>query len=147
MRHGQAVAIREAAHAAGQQAETRDVAFLGRLEQQLHADADAEQRLAQAADRVDEARATQARHAIGSRADAGQDDMRCGAQRLRVRGEIRVDAESLDRVTQRRNVGAAAVDDRQPYHSVPFVLGSSVSVTRNAWRSARPTPLKQASIM
>ena len=98
MRHRQAVAIGEAVYASGQQAEARDVALLGGFEQQLHADTDAEQGLTQAADCVDQARAAQTLHAVGGSTDAGQDDV-CGrTQRLRVRRDLRVDAEPLDRV-------------------------------------------------
>src|SRR5688572_31652813 len=47
VRHRQTVAVGEAADAARKQAETSDIAFFGRLEQQLHADADAQQWLPQ----------------------------------------------------------------------------------------------------
>src|SRR5688572_20190297 len=147
VRHRQAVAVGEAADASRKQAETRDVAFLGRFEQQLHADANAEQWLAQVADRPGQVRVAQPFHAIGRSADARQDHVRGRSQRCRVGGDLRVDAKPLDREAQGRDVGSAAVDDRQPYHNIPFVLGSCVSVMRMAWRSARPTPLKHASIM
>ena len=131
----------------GKQAETRDVAFLGRFEQQLHADADAEQRLPQL--RIVSTSPALSSRAMQSAAAPTPGRITCVAARTRRASVVRsdVDAEPLDREAQGRDVGTAAVDDRQPHHNVPFVLGSSVSVTRIAWRSARPTPLKQASIM
>ena len=57
-------------------------------------------------------------------------------------------AEPREREAQRGEVGAAAVDDDDVgAHSTPLVVGSSSPSRRNAMRSARPTPLKQASTM
>src|SRR5688572_15767041 len=147
VRHRQALAVGEAADASRKQAETRDVAFLGRFEQQLHADADTQQGLPQVTDRPRQISVAQPLHAISRGADAGKNHVRGCSQRRRVGRDLRLDAEPLDREAQGRDIGTAAVDDRQPYHNIPFVLGSSVSVMRIAWRNARPTPLKQASIM
>src|SRR5690606_11846753 len=57
------------------------------------------------------------------------------------------DAESLERVAHRTEVGAAGIDQRQPHHNTPLVLGNWSPSRRIACRSARATTLKQASTL
>ena len=86
-----------------------------RVEQQLHAEADAEHRLRQLRQRPRRGR-LRCRRCMASRggADAGQDDTR-GARGSRSASVVtsRARAEPLQRELQRGEVGAAAVDDRR----------------------------------
>jgi hypothetical protein len=146
--HGQILCIRKLPHASRQQPEAFHIAFLRRFEQQLHADADAENGLLERANRIHQPNALQPAHAVSRRTHAWQQHMAGRSHDRGIRGQLGFDAQTFHGVTQRCDVGAATIDDGQPRaHSVPFVLGSSVSVIRKAWRSVRPTPLKQASIM
>src|SRR5688500_5848373 len=148
VRNGKMVAIWKSPYTPGKQAEARHIAFFRRLEHQLHADANTEQRLFERANRLDQARTLQATHAIRRGADARKQHMARRLKPRRIGREVGFDAEPLNGELKRCDVRAAAVDDGQASHqSVPFVLGSSVSVMRNACRSVRPTPLKHASIM
>ena len=60
------------------------MAFIGGIEQQLHAETDAEHRLPQAGDHLGQAVGAQSMHGIAGGADAGQDDVRGGAGSGRV---------------------------------------------------------------
>ena len=95
-----------------------------------------------------ESGAAQARHGVVRRAHARQQHARRALDDAVIGGDHRVGAEARERRAQRGDVGAAAVDDDDAgAHRTPLVDGSSSPSRRNAWRSARPTPLKQASIM
>ncbi len=66
--------------------ETFCVAFFGAIEQQLHADANAEHGLLERGDHFDEARVAQPLHGIRGHADAGQDHPLGVAHDLRIGG-------------------------------------------------------------
>src|SRR6185437_2897863 len=115
------------------------------LEQQLHPEADAEHRLAQGRQQLREPGALQPLHRICRRSHAGQQDAGGGCYHACIGAHDGLGAQPLERELQRGEIGAAAVDDHGFGHNTPFVLGSSRLSRRSAWRSARPTPLKQAS--
>ena len=71
VRHGDAGGVRQQSHAAGDHAERLGRALRGALEQHLHAEADAQHGLGEAAHAIDEALGLQAPHALGGGADAG----------------------------------------------------------------------------
>jgi len=73
VRNANARRRRHPSNPAGQHAQTLDSALVGGLEQQLHAQADAQQRLLQAAQQPNQAEAVQLLHRRTSGADAGQD--------------------------------------------------------------------------
>ena len=131
----------------GEYAETIRIAFFRALEQQLHPEADAQHRLSQRRQQLGDVVVAQAGHGVRGRSDAGQDDTRRGFDFSGVGRYVGFRTESLERELQRGEIGAAAVDDHGVHYSTPLVVGSSLLSRRNAWRSARPTPLKQASIM
>ncbi len=143
-------ALRRSGAPAGNQAEAFGVALLRMLEQQLHAEADAEHRLAsaRAARRPDPARAAAPCRGRPRRRRAGSP---CRRARIVAasRGQRGVHAQPLQahsapsRYWCRRH----RRDDRRVIHSTPLVLGSSLPSRAIAWRSVRPTTLKQASIM
>ena len=120
VRHRELGPAREARHALGNHAEAFGVvavvAFLAACEQQLHAEADAEHGLGELRDQVDEVECTQAGHGVGRRADARQDHASRGAQFGRVGGQVRRGPEPFQREPQRRDVGAAVVDDGDVAH-------------------------------
>jgi hypothetical protein len=143
----------EPAHATRQQAETGDLAFFGRFEQQLHADADAEQRrFARAQGDIEPAFAQQ-RHRRRGGADAGQDDALGIAEFGGIAHQPRRGADPAQRNHHRTEVGTAGVDQGEiaavgsDAHNAPLVLGSASPSRRIDWRSARATALKQASIL
>ena len=111
VRHRQAHAVGEPRDARRDDAETGRVAFLAGLEQQLHAETDAEHGLAQRADHVDEAERPQACHGVRGRTDPRQDHARCAKQGVGVPRELRTRAETVERESQRGDVGTAVVDD------------------------------------
>ncbi len=147
VRHGDARRLGQARDAAGDQAERGGVALLRPLEQQLLAEAEADGRLGEPADDVDEPARAQLAHALLGGADAGQDDAVGRADHGRVGRQLRAHAEPLEREAHRGDVGAAAVDD-DGHQSTPFELGISEPAPRaTAGRRARPKPLKSASTM
>ena len=79
-------------------------AFGGSLEQQLHAEADAQHRLPQHRQHLVETGRTQPAHRIAGRADAGQQHARRRGDRRRVGADRRAGAEPLERELQRREV-------------------------------------------
>src|SRR4051794_34528162 len=124
--------------------------MLGRgLEQQLHAEADAQQRHA-GGDALDqllaEAAGLEVAHRLRKRADAGQHDRGGVADVGRDHG---LRAHVRQRLLHAAAVAHAVVGDRDHEFSVPFVDGTPVSSgsIETAARSARANALKQASIM
>ena len=90
---------------------------LGRcIEKQLHAEADAEQRLLEPANYAVEAEFPKLVHTVSRRADTGQDQPAGGPDGSRVRGQFAVGTEPLQRKLQRSDVRAAAVDDGDCRH-------------------------------
>src|SRR5215208_807695 len=144
----------ERRHLAGQQAEPQSALVLrGGLEQQLHAEADAEHRRATArafADHLVETLRPQPSHRLGKRPHAGDHD-RVGRADLVVVGSAPdVGADVLERLLDGAAVAHPVVDERDGAHvSVPLVDGipDSEGSTATATRSARANALKQASIM
>ncbi len=117
--------------------------------QQLHPQANAKEWPSQFLDALDQSGGTQSRHGVAGRTDSGQHDPTCEANLGRIGAHQAAGAEPIEGVAERSKIGAAAVDDQDfcLAHSTPFVLGSSRPSRRSAGRKARPTPLKQASIM
>src|SRR5690606_28492200 len=134
-------------HAARQQAEAWRVVLFGVLEQQLHAHADAQQGLLQAAQHVDQAECVQASHDRRRSRDPGQDHAVGGLDGVDVGTEYWIDAQPLQRAAHRADVGAARIDQDQAHQSTPLVLGSSAPSRRTAMRRARAKALKQASTL
>jgi hypothetical protein len=62
----------------------------------VHAETDAEDRLGQPGDDAGQARPFEPLHAIGRRADAGQDDVTGSADGGRVRGTNAVGSETIE---------------------------------------------------
>ena len=83
-------------------------------------------------------------------ADTRQDDAIRATDKVRIFCQRCSDAESFECVSERRDVGTAAVYDcnvTTGHANTPLVEGSSLPSWRIAWRNARPTDLKQASTM
>ena len=121
--------------------------LFGTVEQQLHAQADAEQRHLQVAQRLDQSLRMQARHAVRGGADAGQDHPTDALQPLRIAHQAHLHAQPLQRIADRAKVGPTRIDQRNLRHSAPLVLGNAVPWRGKAWRSARASALKQASTL
>ncbi len=134
-------------HGAGQDAEAFGRAFLRSSKQQLHAEADSQHGLRELRQEDCNRAAAQPLHRILRRADPRQHHARRGFDDSRVGADLSPGAESLECKLQRGEVGAAAVNDDRFHYSTPLVLGSSSPSRRMPWRSARPTLLKQPSIM
>jgi hypothetical protein len=117
---GKSARAGKARDALGDQAEALGVAalvaFFAAREQHLHAEADAQHRLGQLRHQLVEPERAQAAHRIGGRADTGQDHPPCRAQLGGIGRQVRRRAEPLERIAQRRDVGAAVVDDRDVAH-------------------------------
>ena len=147
----------ERPHLAGDQPEPLRAVVLGRgLEQELHAEAAAEQRNAAARQLVEqlvEATGAQQLHSRGERADTGQDQAVGAPQRVVIGAQDGARADALDGLLHRAAVPDPVVDDpdgdRHQSVSVPFVDGMPVSAgsIATAWRSARANALNAASIM
>ena len=127
----------------------RSALVLGRrLEQQLHPEADPEQRHAGGGaldQRLAQAGPLQVAHRLRERADARQDDR---ARVAHVGGDHRLGADVRERLLDAAPVAHPVVGDRD-HVSVPFVDGTPVSSgsIATAARSARASALKHASIM
>src|SRR5207253_137548 len=134
--------------------------LLGGVEQQLHAEADPEQRGAAAcalADQLDQPQLAEVAHRQRKRADAGEHQALAGPQLVGVGGDRRAGAGLLQRLLDRAAVAHPVVDHADPrgawgvgraHTSVPFVLGTprSVGSSATAARSARAAALNAASI-
>ena len=137
------------------------VVLLGALEQQLHPQAQPEQRYAGAGPLDQELlqpELTDRAHPGGKGADAGQHQTVHLAQKLGVAAGLHARADVLERLFGRAAIAHAVVDQPDTggpltriAHEVrvPFVLGTPVSVgsIATAWRSARANALNAASIM
>jgi len=148
--HRAARRVGEADGAPGNDPEAGRLSLLGSLEQELHAETDAEHGLAQPAQRLVQTEAFQTRHGVGGRAHPRQNHMRGAADGCGVAGDARRHVQALQRELQGGDVGAAARHDGDVAaraHSDPLVLGRSLPSRRTACRRLRPTPLKHASIM
>ena len=136
----------ERAHAPGEQAQAGlSLVLVGGLEQQLHAQAQAEHGHAGAralGDQLVEPGSAEAAHRLREGADAGHDDAVRRADRVVVGGQQRVGADVLERLLDAAAVAHAVVDDGD-HVSVPLVDGIPVSVgsTATAARSARANAL------
>jgi hypothetical protein len=143
-------------HLSGDQAEPiRPLELLGTVEQQLHPQADPEQRRAAGdplADRLDETELMQIAHRQRKRPDARQDEPVGSPQLVAVGRDRRPRARVLERLLDRAAIAHPVIDhaDARPgaHTSVPFVLGTPVSLgsTATAARSARAVALNAASI-
>ena len=125
------------------------------LVEQLHAEADAEDRhagVAALAQQPVEAELAYRRHRRRKRADARQDDTVRGSHDVVLAGDRRAGADMLEGLLGRAQVAHAVVEDRDRRpgaHSSPFVEGmpcSSGSI-ETASRSARAKALNAASTM
>ena len=142
----------DARHAPGQQSESfAQPVFLAFLEEDLHPEADAQDRRA-AAQRLIESAAQPERlaplHAEPERGDTRKNDARPAADLARVRGQARLGAGAEERLDNAAEVSEAEIDDGDGRaHSTPFVLGTpAIRPSRaHAWRSARANDLKTAS--
>src|ERR1700754_3072899 len=147
VRHAKAGCLREAANRGGHDTKAFGIALFRALTEQLHAEADTEHRLGQAAQYIHEARIAKHAHARTRGAHARQDNVTRRADRRRVGRERRVGAEALQGKTHRADIRATGIDKNHALHRLPFVLGSSSPSRRIAWRSVRATTLKQPSTM
>src|SRR5690606_19055042 len=90
-------------------------------------------------------------HAFGRGTDAGQDHPVGAFQSGRTSDHLGLHAQAFQRVADRAEVGAAGIDDDDPLardaHSTPLVDGNASPSRRMAWRSARASALKLASIL
>ena len=109
VRHTDARRPGQLAYAPCKQAQARRVFFFGMREQQLHADAHAQQRLVQRAQRVHQAEPVQSRHAHRRRTYARQDHPVSAADRIGIAGQLGLHAQALQRVAHRSDVGAAGI--------------------------------------
>jgi hypothetical protein len=123
------------------------VAFLRRFEQQLHAQADAEQRAIEQAQRRDQVQIVQPLHRRCRSPHAGKDHAIGASDAVAVAGQLRIHAQPLQRIAHRTDIGASGIDENDTHQSVPLVLARAVPSRRIAERKARATDLKQASTM
>ena len=149
MRHPDAERFGQPAHRARQQAEAFHIALFRAFVQQLHAQADAEQRYLQRAQRRDQALRVQALHRRRRGADARQDHPLRALQPGRIADQPRGDTQPLQGIADRSEVGPAGIDHRDigNAHSAPLVDGSAVPSRLIAWRSARASALKLPSTL
>src|SRR5690606_28610798 len=149
--HADAGQLRQVVDHAGQQAQALDVALVRAFVQQLHAQAYAHQRRLQATQWFDQALRVQAAHAFGRGTDAGQDHPVGTLQPGRTVDHLGLHAQAFQRVADRTEVGAAGIDDYNAFaaraHRTPLVDGRASPSRRMAWRSARASALKLASIL
>ena len=152
MRDAQTAGLK-ARDGAGDQPEPRRAPELvGVVEQQLHPEADAEQRQAlghQPADQVREAERVEVAHRLREGAHAREHEAIGGAQLVVVGGDRGARADALERLLDRAAVAHPVVDHGDPGHtSVPLVLGTprSDGSSAIAARSARASDLNTASI-
>ena len=149
-----------ARHAPAQEAEPIGALVLvGAREEQLHPQAQADQRHAGAgalAQQLVQPGGPQPPHRLGKRADAGQHEPGCLAQRGVIGRHRDRRADVLQRLLDRAAVAHPVVDDGgrtslgASQGRVPFVEGTTPSVpgtTATAVRSARAKALNAASIM
>ncbi len=120
------------------------------VEQHLHSHADTEERttIGRRGTRLGfEPAVAQRPHARAEVADARQHHRVGRADLLGIGREVRVGTEVLERLLRRAQVPDPVIDDRdhQP-DNVPLVDGTSLPSTFTASRSARATPLNDASI-
>src|SRR5262249_60396376 len=117
---------RAAYHAAGENAETGDrPELLARLEQELHAEADAEERPPACdgmPDRLDQAEGGEVRHAGAEGADPRQYDRRSIGDAIGIAGDLGGVAEAFERLLHAPQVAHVVVDDRERPHRVPYTL-------------------------
>src|SRR5207302_2904277 len=148
--HRQALAVSHQLDRPLEQTESLMVAVLGRLvEEQLIAEADAEQRLA-APGQVDDLPAQvallQPRQGRREGPDTGQDETVGSAQVLLVRRDLRLGARVQQRALDRAQVANAVVDDGD-HPSTPLDEGTPRPRTDIESRSASPNALKVDSDM
>ena len=129
--------VRDGNAVAGNEAEALVQAeFVGHVEQQLHAEADAHQRLAFLRlfdDHLIQSVRAQFGDGVLERAHAGQDDAVRRADLPRVTGDLRLDSAAFQRTLQRKQIAYAVIDDRD--HNVPL------SIKRPSWKgSPLPAP-------
>ena len=108
MRHAQAGLCSQRLHAPRQQSQAGGVAFGRVLEQQLHAQTYAQQRLAQFAQHADQASLMQTLHTRRGSTDTGQDHVRRVANRSGRIAQLRVDADA-------RKIDFVLVDELAAY--------------------------------
>ena len=105
----------ESDHVAGHDAEALVLAiFEAAVEQQLQAEADAEERFAGGdgrADRLDEVARFEGGNGVAKGADAGEHELRCFGQLGRVVGDRRRVPRALERLLDAAEVAHAVVDD------------------------------------
>lgn len=99
-------------------AETVDVVFLGSVAKELHTQADAQDRLRETADYINEDSVPQSLHGIFGRADARQYDAPRRTNRIRVGRQYRTSAKPFEGVQQRGDIRSTAVDDRDAAHGL-----------------------------
>src|SRR6185295_18045713 len=142
----------QAAHAPGQEAETAmDPVLLALLEQQLHADADTEQRpslIHRLAQHGHEAAALDLLHGGGKGAVTGQHEHVRAPQLGDVAAEHGGRAQVAERLHHAAEVPDPVIDDRDR-HKEPFVLGTSFTrgSSATAIDSARAVALNSVSAM
>src|SRR4051794_6708502 len=141
----------EGADLAGEQRKTTGATELDRaLEQELHAQADAEHGhtlRTPLANQVVEPTLGDGAHRLRERANSRQDEPGRRADPLSVVGDLHVGAHVLERLLDRTQVAHSVVEDGD--HSRPFVDGTpdAFGSKAAASRSARANDLKQASTM
>ncbi len=90
--------------------------LLGGLRQQLHAEADGEERLALfpdvAVEHFVDAAGADIGHGVAEGADAGQDHVRCVRDRVGIMGDDGIEAAIFDGIADRAHIVDAVVDDR-----------------------------------
>ena len=120
--------------------------LLAPLEQQLHAKTDAERRLGERAQAILQSGLLEALHCMSGGAYAGKHYPLSGADPCRIGSDERLCSKPLERQPDRSDIAISKVDDRK-VHRTPLVLGSASPSRRIASLSARPSALKQASVL
>ena len=92
--------------------QTFDVVFLGAFSQQLHAQADSEYGLSEVTYDINQVGVFQAIHGVTGSADSGQHDTVGTTDFIHLDRQARLRIQTLKCVQKRRDVRAAAVDDR-----------------------------------
>ena len=127
--------------------EAIDVAFLGKVEEQLHSEAQSQERLAEVSQGVNKSSHAQIVHGGWGRAGAGEDQAVAGGDFLAGLDSLSMNVEAVERPGDACAIAGVVV--KKADHRTPFVDGMprSWGQPRKAWRRHRPSPLKSASIL
>ena len=110
----------------------RRIVLLARFEQQLHAEADAEQRAVQAVERVAQPKRVDPPHGKAGRADAGQSTRSAAAISAGSAVSVTARAEPLEGDRDRADIAVAEIDDaRRSQHALRARDASPIAFARD----------------